>query len=139
MRDGDRSVELCALSEIPDPGARGFDVDCGEGELLWGICWFLGAAGQSCNEVCAGEGGYSDETVDHVGTTGQGGSIEDCTTIFTALGYDGTVQAGYRDDDLGLGCHRWSDGVLWWLEDHPDFEPVDAHGGAQVACGCLGN
>jgi len=115
------------------------DVDCGDGALLFGICWFLGATGQDCNTVCGSQGGYSDQTPSHVGTVGQGGSLEDCGQIFSALGYDGAVNAGYRDDDLGLGCHRWNDGVLWWLENYPEFEPVDSHDGAQIACGCLGN
>jgi hypothetical protein len=109
---------------------------CGpEGALLWDICWYLGDPGQSCQEVCESRGGYHEDTPQYVGTTGQGGSIEECNAIFDALGYLSTVNEGYRGDGLGLGCHRWNDGVLWWLES-PDFDPGDGTGGAQLVCGC---
>ena len=87
--------------------------------------------------MCNAHGGYDDATGQYVGTESQGGSLAECGQIFVALGYAGDVNAGYRDDELGLGCHRWSDGVLWWLEEYPAFDPDDSHGGAQIACGCL--
>jgi hypothetical protein len=76
--------------------------------------------------------------VEHVGIESQGGSLAECAQIFEALGYTDEVNEGFRDDGLGLGCHRWSDGVLWWLWD-PAFDPGDAAGPAQMACGCLGS
>jgi hypothetical protein len=110
--------------------------DCGpEGALLWDICWYLGDAGQSCRDVCASHGGYHEDTPEYVGTAGQGGSLEECNAIFDALGYMGTVNEGFRSDGLGLGCHRWIDGGLWWLEN-PDFDPGDGTGSAQLVCGC---
>lgn len=114
----------------PEPGCST------DGALLWGICWYLGAPGQSCTEVCASHGGYSDSTPEHVGVESQGGSPEECGQIFTALGYTRTVNEGYRDDGRGLGCHRWNDGVLWWL-NRPAFDPTHSMDPAQVACGCL--
>jgi hypothetical protein len=110
--------------------------ECGlGGVLLWNICWYLGDAGQSCMDVCASHGGYHADTPQYVGTAGQGGSREECDAIFDALGYTGTVNQGHRTDGLGLGCHRWSDGVLWWL-DSPNFDPNDSTGGARLVCGC---
>jgi hypothetical protein len=111
--------------------------ECGtDGALLWGICWYLGSPGQSCMDVCGSHGGYADTTPQYVGVESQGGSLEECEQIFTALGYTGTVNAGYRDDGRGLGCHRWNDGVLWWL-DSPAFDPTHSMDPASVACGCL--
>lgn len=128
-----------------DPAPDTADVDaesdptpeCGsDGVLLWSICWYLGAPGQDCYGVCASHGGTADDAPRHVGVESQGGSLADCEEIFTALGYTGTVSEGYRDDGLGLGCHRWSDGVLWWLNT-PAFDPGHSADNAQVACGCI--
>ena len=121
-----------APEEIPEEPSP----ECGpEGTLLWGICWYLGDLGQNCHDVCFLRGEYHEDTPEYVGTTSQGGSHEECDAIFDALGYTRTVSPGYRDDGLGLGCHRWSDGGLWWLE-RPDFDPSDSTGGGQLVCGC---
>jgi hypothetical protein len=110
--------------------------ECGtDGALLYGICWYLGSAGQDCFEVCGSHGGYDDDTPEYVGTPSQGGSVEECEAIFEALGYTDTVSPGYREDGRGLGCHRWSDGSLWWL-DSPDFDPSDSMEPSQAVCGC---
>jgi len=120
-----------AVDPVTDPTP-----DCDpEGALLWGICWHLGSPGQDCFEVCGSHGGYHDDTPEYVGTPGQGGSVEECEAIFDALGYSGTVSEGYRDDGRGLGCHRWSDGSLWWLDD-PSFDPSDSMDPSQAVCGC---
>lgn len=109
---------------------------CGtDGALLYGICWYLGDFTENCYTVCSSHGGYDSDTPEYVGTPSQGGSIEECSAILEALGYSGTVSEGYREDGLGLGCHVWRDGGLWWL-DSPDFEPGDTAENGQIVCGC---
>ena len=119
----------------PDP-TEDAPVECGtDGALLWGICWYLGDFTQNCYTVCSAHGGYHPDTPEHVGTPSQGGSVEECGEILEALGYSGTASEGYREDGLGLGCHVWRDGSLWWL-DSPDFEPGDTAENGQIVCGC---
>ena len=105
------------------------------------ICWYLAPAGTSCNAQCASHGGYDNNAQSHVGTTEQGGSVADCRAILNALVGPGEVGAATRDDGNGLGCHVWSDGDYYWLEDpSAHFDPSVAFpSGSQVriACGCL--
>ena len=117
---------------------HGAAADCGTGVRLWGICWYLGAAGDSCIDVCSTHGEYVDSVPEYVGTASQAGSLEECAAIFAALGTGGVVSEGYRVDGNGLGCHRWEDGALWWLST-PDFDPADAMDQAEVVCGCTGD
>jgi hypothetical protein len=132
--DGDTDTDAGADSDT-DTDA---DTDCGGGAPLWGICWYLGGAGQSCLDVCALHGGYVSEVPEYVGIASQGGSLAECGEIFAALGYADVVIEGARSDGLGLGCHRWEDGVLWWL-NFPAFDPADSVSAAELACGCVGD
>jgi hypothetical protein len=135
--DPDTDIDTDTGSDSDTGSDAETEVECGDGALLWGLCWYLGAGGQSCLEVCALHGGYAEETSDHVGVPAQGGSLAECNEIFTALGYFyGTVE-GTRDDGLGLGCHRWGGDVLWWLTD-PPFDPAHSVLEAERVCGCLG-
>lgn len=114
------------------------DLVCpGGGVELHGLCWYLGDFGTTCVKACEDNGGYAEAAAEYVGVEAQGGSQAECAEIFDALGYPQEVVEGQRDDDLGLGCHRWQDGVLWWLWDNP-FNPEHWAGGAQIVCGCNG-
>lgn len=113
--------------------------DCA-GEIVFGVCWYLAQANTSCNDSCAAHGGYDSRTASYVGTSQQGGSIEECTAIMTALGRTDTVGPARRSDDYGFGCHVWVDGNdNYWLVDPPFRPSVAAPSGTAVrlVCGCM--
>ncbi|WP_375765125.1 S8 family serine peptidase [Archangium gephyra] len=122
-----------ALNSLSSPGG------CTAGGVsLGGGCWYLGAYDQSCLDVCANRGGYSTVTASYVGAPSQGGSLTRCQQVLASLGYAATVSEGTRTDSLGLGCHRWNNGSLWW-QSSPAFDPASktTGGGAQLACACV--
>ncbi len=107
---------------------------CGaDGALLWGICWYLGAFGDSCDTTCGAHGGCDAAAPAHVGTAAQGGSAAECQEIFAALGYAGTVATGVNSE--GYGCHLWTPASEWWLSG-PAFDPSASADGARIVCGC---
>lgn len=110
------------------------------GALYDGICWYLGPTGASCVEACANHGGVSAQAASYVGTTLQGGSLEECATLLELLDLSGTVSSGTRTslDQLGLGCHVLPNNSPpnWWLSA-PDFSATDSLSGARIVCGCL--
>ena len=114
----------------------GTEAGCGEGVLLYGICWYFGALGDSCNETCDLHGGYDEATPEYVGIESQGGSLEECQAIFTALGSSETVSEG--SNSAGYGCHFWQGSGLWWLNS-PAFDPSASADAAREVCGCLGD
>jgi hypothetical protein len=108
-----------------------------DGRRVFGLCWYLGPTGANCNETCLRNGGFDTRTVDYVGTSNQGGSLNECTQILRALGVTETVGEGKRSDSLGLGCHLWTDGAPWWLEDPSErFGPTEDFLGVRIACAC---
>ncbi|MET0340545.1 MAG: hypothetical protein ABW252_06065 [Polyangiales bacterium] len=121
-----------------DAGADAGTFACA-GQRLLGLCWYLGAVDQSCDQACAARGGFDTRTASHVGTSSQGGSLAACMQILAALGRTGPVEEGMRSDDFGLGCHFWPNGDMWWLT-RPSFRPSAASPagtGVRIACGCL--
>jgi cysteine-rich repeat protein len=98
--DGDDETceEPTDPEEPSDPEA-----DCAERSGAWvgGACWFLGDAGASCAETCAGAGlGYDDATRTVAGSSGTNAS---CTSVLSALGFVvGSAQT--RMCDTGIGC-----------------------------------
>jgi subtilisin family serine protease len=108
------------------------------GVSLAGGCWYMGGLDQSCNEVCASRGGSSSLTASYVGAPSQGGSASNCQQVLSALGYPGTVVSVTRSDSLGLGCHRWSTGALYY-QTSPVFNPASktTGGAAQLVCACV--
>jgi hypothetical protein len=112
--------------------------DCA-GALLGGICWYLGALAQSCNQVCASRGGFNSAATAVIGTPEQGGNIESCSALMElVLGTaDDVVVEGTQVDGNGLGCHLFDApaGQRWWLTT-PDFSPDVGRDGARVVCGC---
>lgn len=107
-----------------------------DGRRLFGLCWYLGAAGASCNTECAPHGGYDTRATSYIGTESQGGSYEECDAILDLLGRSSRLGEGKRDDDYGLGCHVWTDGDLWWLNT-PQFRPSVSASGVRIVCGCI--
>lgn len=109
-----------------------------EGQLVFGLCWYLARADTSCNDACAIHSGFDTRALGYIGIPSQGGSQAECQQILTMLGRSGTVGVATRPDD-GLGCHVWSNGTLYWLQS-PAFDPNAASPsgtGARIACACL--
>lgn len=124
---------------MPDTGAADAGADaatppCG-GKVVLGLCWYLGAANTSCNDVCSTHGGFDTNTLSHVGSANQGGSLANCQQVLSALGTAAMAGAGMRSDGNGVGCHLWSDGTPWWLMS-PDATPDVAIPPARIACAC---
>lgn len=111
-------------------GSRGCD-----GKCVDDLCWYLGDPGESCEDACRKHGGPDRRAAKRVGTAAQGGSAEKCAQILRALGVSKKVSTGSRSDGLGLGCHRWSDGATWWLND-PVFDAAAQTSPAERVCAC---
>ena len=107
---------------------------CG-GVAYGGICWYLGPSGSTCQQVCASHGKPAPEAATYVGTTGQGGSLADCKTLFGLLGVKGQPESGTRSDGMGFGCHMFQDSSLWWLSS-PNYSASAGSPVVQVVCGC---
>jgi hypothetical protein len=136
--------DAAAPGEPPalDAGSEPVPVEpeCG-GALLGGACWYLGVAGEACNDVCGARGGLEPASTAWVGTPAQGGSIESCAAVLAALGQlPGAVTEGFREDELGFGCHVFLDvtgaASAWWLTA-PAFSPAVSDPSARLACGCV--
>lgn len=123
----------------PDAGGDA-GAQCG-GTLLDGICWYLGALDQSCNQVCASRAGFNPAAIPVVGTPAQGGTLENCSALLQALlgNDDEAVVEGTQVAGAGVGCHLFdaSAGSRWWLTT-PDFSPDVGIVGGQIVCGCNG-
>jgi hypothetical protein len=104
------------------------------GPARGGICWYLGSAGSSCQQVCASHGQPAPGAATHVGTASQGGSLSECTTLLGLLGASGAPASGTRSDGLGLGCHIYN-AAPWWLSA-PNFSVSASHASAKLVCGC---
>jgi hypothetical protein len=108
------------------------------GARALGLCWYLGSQRGSCNSACSAHGGVDVRAASLVGTTSQGGSLNSCAHILPALGVATNPLRAFRTDSYGLGCHVWSTGETYWLDDpSPLYSPsVVAPRNARMACGC---
>jgi hypothetical protein len=76
----------------------------GCGARLGGACWFLGAFGESCADLCGGRGlAYDEATRSFTGSDAP--SFDDCEDLVREL--TGSAIGGAADGDCasGLGCH----------------------------------
>jgi hypothetical protein len=123
-----------------DSGASTADQDASTpcaGQRLFGICWYLGAFGESCEQVCSAHGGYADAATLFTGARAQGGSPEECTAILGVLAADVPARTAFRGDGVGVGCHTFGLGENpYWLT-LPNFEPSSRLRLARIACGCV--
>lgn len=136
---GTASEPPASDAAVSDPGPAG-RLDAASpplacaGAEVFGICWYLGEAGESCEQTCAAHGGPAVAASTHVGTEAQGGSREDCVLILSALGQRYRVRG--TEHDVGVGCHLPAgDGDPHWLSA-PPFEATAFLRNAHVACGC---
>lgn len=122
-------------SGTPDPIDAGNPSSCG-GTRQLGLCWYLADADTSCSSECAYKGGFDNRALGYIGTPSQGGSLSECAQVLAALGRQGSVAEATQQ--IGLGCHVWNNGDLWWLQS-PAFSASTATPkgtGAQIACAC---
>lgn len=105
------------------------------GTTFGGVCWYLGAEGESCSQACMSHGGFDEAALAQIGAVAQGGSLEQCDAILTALtGEQNTTTQG--TNIVGVGCHLFGESQdRWWLES-PDFSPDSVLDSARLACGC---
>jgi hypothetical protein len=127
------SVAGAGASGSGTAGHGGASVDC-SGAAMEGICWYAGARGQSCTEVCALHGGVAPGAAALVGTAAQGGSAARCDEILEALGLPDAPIVARQTDGLGLGCHLYA-GTSYWLSS-PAYDPDASADEALVVCGC---
>ncbi|MEY2934151.1 MAG: hypothetical protein RL033_4900 [Pseudomonadota bacterium] len=105
------------------------------GHEMFGICWYLGEPGASCEQTCAAHGGPDVDGAAHVGVARQGGSPEDCVLLLSALGQRYRARTVSREED-GVGCYLSADdGDPYWLS-WPPFEPTACRSGVRIVCGC---
>lgn len=104
---------------------------------LNGICWYLGAANQSCTDACSAHGGVNTTSEKMVGIPAQGGSITSCALVLAALGTRELPAEATRSDGNGLGCHVLTgrSNTAYWLSS-PRFSETAHLSNATIACGC---
>jgi len=108
---------------------------CG-GTEVFGHCWYLTNAGDSCLNYCSRHGGYDSATEEIVGTESQGGSRSQCEDLFHALGYRGSVSSGTHSSGLGVGCNLWTTyDSLWWCR-YPALNPAVGRERLRMICAC---
>lgn len=118
-----------AGSAMPDAGTPTCDVP------LFGMCWYMSAANQSCTQTCASHGGVDTNFTKYVGTALQGGSLANCKNVLGKLGAPTSVLTAIRTDFYGFGCHVWN-GTSYWLSPRPNASESVAAASARIACGC---
>lgn len=98
------------------------------------ICWYLGASGSSCLQVCAPHGQVAPNLANFVGSAAQGGSVTQCAAILALLGVSQNPVEGIGVDGFGIGCNVLN-GVAWWLSS-PAFSTSASYASARIVCGC---
>lgn len=73
---------------------------CG-GVSVGGFCWYLGAYGQSCSEVCSSRGGYHQATESFAGS---GGSHRNCVDVVAALTNQNSPTVANGTGGPAAGC-----------------------------------
>lgn len=103
-----------------------------------GFCWFLGAAGESCDAVCGINGrSYDSATASYAGN---GGSLGQCEAVLTALGYPG-VPGNFDCSTLNggnpapIGCSILFGTTRRWCSSPPTTSG-SAYFQAERACAC---
>jgi len=116
------------------PGCRYDSSACSHGAAAGGSQWFLGVAGQSCDQVCAAQGAVYDPAT---GTfAGSGGNNVNCATVLFALGYPAPIDSSSMGG--GMGCLLTSGG------GYRDTSTTTSYGSLPVsignyrrACACM--
>jgi hypothetical protein len=119
----------CGAGCLYDTSACSACNDIG-GQLLGGACWFVGAEGDTCTEVCAShELRYDSATRTYAGSDG---SDANCTAVLNALGISGSTTGAVWG--VGLGCFVEYSG---FRRDYGSPTTADAsHEDFRRACAC---
>lgn len=128
-----QSTQTPGSGGVPGTGGTTSTMAC-SGQPQFGICWYLGSSGASCQQTCAGHGQATSEAASLIGSSKQGGSLENCTTLLDLLGITMIPTAATRSDGRGVGCHI-SQSAAYWLSS-PDFATNVSLSGYRVVCGC---
>lgn len=154
----DPAVDPDDVTELPGPSIPFDDQDAGEletandaavfvdagpttscaGASAMGVCWYLAKPAASCASTCTEHGGANPRAASLIGTTSQGGRLSNCRRVLFALGVMQPPQRALREDGYGLGCHLWSSGETFWLDDPSPRYSASSPGlySARVSCGC---
>jgi hypothetical protein len=74
------------------------------GTWYWGSCWYLGAGGDSCDEVCESHEGYHEATRFY---TGSDGTDYLCFWLLSHLGAPMDADETMENADTTAGCYYW--------------------------------
>lgn len=117
------------------PSSGGTTITCGSGGVaVNSVCWYYGAAGESCTTVCASRGGYNSATLTYVGS---GGSAANCGAVMDALGVAGTGNATAQGCGLAIGCYYdTTTAPNRFLCTSPATNTGDSYGFGRRICAC---
>lgn len=104
-----------------------------------GYCWFLGADGASCDDVCAAVGlTYDSATLTYAGSDGVNhqANIANCAAVLDDLGTPTNPVAPFPTCGTGLGCFAQLSGFPRVLCGTPPTISSAAQSGALRACAC---
>jgi hypothetical protein len=98
-------------------------------------CWFLGAAGESCADVCRNHGLVYDEQTRTVVGSGPGSTPEACDLVLGLLGHPG--MNADPPCAAGLGCYYDTETMQNMLCASPPTTAEAAAANAERACACM--
>ena len=132
MRGRVRAVMVLVLVTL---GGSRAEAQCLAGIEVGGACWFLGALGESCTDVCGATGfPYDEATRTFAGSEGTAGN---CTLVLDALGAPGTVVTEFPcDTDASIGCHVEPGGSFERIRCTRPTLPEAFVAGTSRACAC---
>lgn len=106
---------------------------CCAGEIVGGYCWYLGAAGDSCTEVCASHGGYNSATLTYAGSDGTDAR---CNSVLEALGSSGTLTPSSAcTNTCNVGCMIHINATRYRITTNPTIEG-SSYANYKRACAC---
>src|SRR5205085_6535490 len=111
---------------------------CAPGALVGGACWYLGAAGASCDATCSGLGLlYSDYTTTYAGSGAA--SFTPCNDVLAALGMP-DIEYGDGTCGSGIGCFyqpAFDFGRVRCTSPASTSSAFDGDGTASRVCACI--
>jgi hypothetical protein len=123
---------VAALINIQDPiGIRKPTCD---GVEASGACWYYGAAGESCEQVCTGHGDVDADAT--IKIAGSGGSWAACNNIFNALGAPAVIFGDSPMCLVAAGCVYDTSGAGRGRCITPPTTTTASHPVARRVCAC---
>lgn len=116
-------VALLASDESKD--------SCG-GTQAGGHCWYFGAAGASCDNVCASHGGYHEATRTYAGSEG---TTSNCDQLLNMLGAPADPSGTGTINLRGLGCYYSYGTNSRWRDTYPTLSNASSSNRSRV-CAC---